>query len=77
MTLGEADAGIVYTTDVIAAGADGRGRRHPRRHQRRSRRIRSSSPKEAPNPDGAQAFVDFVLGEQGQKILASYGFTAP
>ena len=33
--------------------------------------------KEAPNAEARQAFVDFVLGEQGQTILASYGFTAP
>ena len=32
---------------------------------------------EAPNADGAQAFIDFVLTEQGQEILASYGFLAP
>jgi ABC-type molybdate transport system substrate-binding protein len=33
--------------------------------------------KAAPNPDGAQEFVDFVLSDQGQKVLASYGFTSP
>ena len=33
--------------------------------------------KEAPNAAGGQAFVDFVLSEQGQKIMASYGFAAP
>ena len=32
---------------------------------------------EAPNADGAQAFIDFVLSEPGQKILASFGFLAP
>ena len=35
VTAGEADAGIVYVTDVTAAGTQGRRRRHPRRHQRR------------------------------------------
>ena len=31
----------------------------------------------APNAEGAQAFVDFVMGEQGQEILESYGFIKP
>ena len=33
--------------------------------------------KEAANPEAAQAFIDFVLSEQGQKILDSYGFLPP
>jgi molybdate transport system substrate-binding protein len=76
VTLGEADAGIVYRTDVIAAGADATGVDIPS-----DINVVASYPvvvtKEAPNPGGAQAFVHFVLGEQGQKILASYGFAAP
>ncbi len=76
VTLGEADAGIVYTTDVIAAGAAAEGIDIPA-----DINVVATYPvvvtKEAPNPDGAQAFVDFVVGEQGQKILASYGFTTP
>ncbi len=30
--------------------------------------------KNAPNPAGAQAFVDFVLSPEGQRILAKWGF---
>ncbi|HEX3087632.1 MAG TPA: substrate-binding domain-containing protein, partial [Ilumatobacteraceae bacterium] len=33
--------------------------------------------KDAPNPFGAQTFVDFVNSEAGQKILDSFGFRAP
>ena len=29
----------------------------------------------APNRAGAEAFENFMLGEEGQKILASYGFS--
>ena len=37
-----------------------------------------SSPRPSPgNPETAAAFVDFVLGDEGQAILASYGFSGP
>ena len=76
VTLGEADAGIVYTTDVIAAGAAAEGIDIPA-----DINVIATYPvavtKNAPNPEGARAFVDFVVGEQGQKILAGFGFTAP
>jgi len=76
VTLGEADAGIVYTTDVIAAGDQAEGVDIPA-----DINVLATYPvvatKAAPNPSGAEAFVDFVLADQGQKILASYGFTAP
>ena len=76
VTLGEADAGIVYATDVTAAGDQASGVEIPA-----DINVDAEYPiavtKEAPNADGAQAFIDFVLSEQGQKILASYGFLAP
>ena len=76
VTLGEADAGIVYRTDVTAAGDNAAGVEIPA-----DVNVVVEYPiavtKEAPNAKGAQAFVDFVSGEQGQKILASYGFLAP
>ena len=76
VTLGEADAGIVYKTDVTAAGDQAAGVEIPA-----DINVTATYPlvatKAAPNPGGAQAFVDFVLGDQGQKIMASYGFTAP
>jgi molybdate transport system substrate-binding protein len=76
VTLGEADAGIVYTTDVIAADVAAEGVDIPA-----DINVVATYPivvtKEAPNPQRAQAFVDFVLGEQGQKILASSGFGPP
>ena len=76
VTLGEADAGIVYKTDVTAAGDQAAGVEIPA-----DVNVTATYPivatKAASNPVGAQAFVGFVLGEQGQKIMASYGFTAP
>jgi len=76
VTLGEADAGIVYKTDVTAAGDKAAGVDIPA-----DINVVAEYPiaviKESANAVGAQAFIDFVNGEQGQKILASYGFLAP
>lgn len=76
VTLGEADAGIVYKTDVIAAGDKAAGVEIPA-----DINVLAEYPiavtREAANAEGAQAFIDFVAGEQGQRILASYGFLAP
>jgi len=76
VTLGEADAGIVYRTDVSAAGAEAEGVDIPA-----DINVQASYPiiatAEAGNPAGAAAFIDLVLSEQGQKILDSYGFGAP
>ena len=76
VALGEVDAGIVYTTDVTAAGAETEGVEIPA-----DINVVAEYPiavtEEAPNAEGAQAFIDFVTGEQGQEILASYGFLAP
>jgi molybdate transport system substrate-binding protein len=76
VTLGEADAGIVYVTDVAAAGADASGVEIPAEVNVVAE-YAIATVADAPNPRAAQAFVDFVLGEQGQEILASYGFLAP
>jgi molybdate transport system substrate-binding protein len=76
VVLGEADAGIVYVTDVRAAGDAAQGvpiaanlnliAAYP-----------IAVPTTAANPARAQAFVDFVLSPPGQEILTGYGFTAP
>lgn len=71
----EADAGLVYATDVIGRddvevivpdGADEVVNHYP---------IAALS--DAPNAEAADAFVAFVLSEAGQKILADFGFGAP
>jgi molybdate transport system substrate-binding protein len=76
VTAGEADAGIVYKTDVTAAGDQASGVEIPA-----DINIVAAYPiattAEAPNADGARTFIDFVLSEQGQQILDSYGFLPP
>lgn len=70
---GEADAGLVYATDVIGDDA-----------------VESFAPEGAadvvnhypialanPLSEAATAFVTFVLGPDGQQILAEHGFGAP
>lgn len=73
VTVGEADAGIVFATDVIAAGDAAARVPIPA-----DVNVVSNYPivvtKNAPNAAAAQAFVDFVAGAEGQAILAKYGF---
>ena len=78
VTLGEADAGVVYATDVRAAGGEADGvdvevgadpdleATYPVAVVRR-----------AAHPLAARQFVDFVLSAEGQAILARFGFRAP
>lgn len=76
VTLGEADAGIVYTTDVIAAGDAVTGVVIPD-----DLNVIAEYPivvtKSAPNSATARAFMDFVLSPRGQEILISFGFRSP
>jgi molybdate transport system substrate-binding protein len=76
VALGEADAGIVYVTDVKAGGAKVQGIAIPN-----NQNVVATYPiavvKAASHGRAAQAFVDFVLSPQGQRILASFGFGGP
>jgi molybdate transport system substrate-binding protein len=73
VTLGEADAGIVYRTDVLSAGdrADGVPIPDAVNVQATYPIVRVSS------EQSADAFIAFVLGEAGQAVLAAEGFGPP
>ena len=72
VTLGEADAGLVYATDVAAGGDKVAS-------IQLGPQIRFNDYPVAATSDRAVAadFVDFVLGPDGQVILRSHGFESP
>jgi molybdate transport system substrate-binding protein len=76
VTLGEADAGIVYVTDVKSAGARVTGVDIPEQHQVIAR-YPIAVVKETKNPRLAKAYVDSLLSDEGQKMLAEFGFSKP
>ncbi len=72
---GEADAGLVYATDVrgrddveaiAAAGAEDVVIRYP-----------NAALTASENPGAAKAYVEFVLSERGRAVLAGLGFGTP
>jgi molybdate transport system substrate-binding protein len=73
ISLREADAGIVYVTDVDAAQGRIDGVEIPE-----DQNVLATYPiatlTDSAHPDDAQAFVDLVLSAAGQKVLAGYGF---
>src|ERR1700722_12026046 len=73
VSLGEADAGIVYHTDVLAGGDKITGITIPP-DQNVVAQYPIAKLKDAPNKAGATAFEDYVLSPAGQKVLARYGF---
>jgi molybdate transport system substrate-binding protein len=74
--LGEVDAGVVYVTDVKAAGDKVKGIEIAGDvNALTSYPIAALS--KAPNPDAAAAFVAYVLSAEGNAVLAASGFAAP
>jgi molybdate transport system substrate-binding protein len=76
VTTGEADATIVYTTDVTAAGSKGQGVQIPD-----NQNVIATYPiaivKTTKNHDAAQVFVDSVVSGSGQQALQKAGFLPP
>jgi molybdate transport system substrate-binding protein len=76
VTSGEADAGLVYVTDVVAAGDAVEGIDFPEASQ-----AVNTYPiaviADRPNTELAQEFVDLVTGEVGRSVLAEAGFAPP
>ena len=76
VTLGEADAGIVYVTDVKANEGKADGVAIPA-DQNDITDYPIAQLKDAPNSAAAAAFVAYVLGPDGQQVLKSFGFLPP
>ena len=75
VSLGEADAGIVYVTDV-AAGGKVEGVDIPK-DQNVVATYPIATVKASKMKDQAQAFVDLVRSAEGQQVLNRYGFLPP
>jgi len=74
--LAEVDAALVYASDVQSAGGDVEGIEFPEAEDAINE-YPICTLAAAPNPDAAQAFVDLVLSDDGQKALEDAGFRAP
>lgn len=76
VVLGEADAGLAYSTDVVAAGDTAEGVEIPA-----DVNVTPEYPiavtAEAPNAGVGAAFVEFVMSDGGQAILQQHGFSRP
>ena len=76
VSLGEVDAGIVYLTDVRAAGAKVKGIEIPA-DVNASTKYPIATLTKAPNRATAQAFTDYVLSAEGTSVLVADGFAKP
>ncbi len=76
VTLGEADAGIVYVTDVKANEKDAAGVPIPA-NQNDVTEYPIVEVKGAPNAAAAKAFISYVVGPNGQQVLTGFGFMPP
>ena len=76
VALGEADAGIVYVTDVRSAGPRVTGVDIPEEHQVVAR-YPIAVLKDTKNAGLANAFVQHLLSDDGRQLLAEFGFSRP
>ena len=76
VALGEADAGIVYVTDVAAGGDKVEGVDIPE-DQNVTATYPIATVKASKDQEGASAFMDLVLSAEGQQVLKRYGFLPP
>ena len=74
--LGEVDAGVVYVTDVLAAGDQVRGIAIPG-DVNASTSYPIAALTTSANPSTAAAFVEYVLSPAGTSVLTAAGFEQP
>lgn len=76
VTSGDADAGLVFVTDVTSAGTDVQGVSFPESSQAVTN-YPIAVLKDAPQAELSAAFQELVTGAAGQKALEVVGFGAP
>jgi molybdate transport system substrate-binding protein len=76
VTSGDADAGLVYVTDVRSTGGKVQGVDFPEA-AKAVNKYPIAVVKNAPNPDLAVKWVALVEGPEGKKALADAGFGTP
>ena len=76
VTSGEADAGLVYVTDVIGAGDDVQGIEFPESGAAVNQ-YPIATVTDSEHADLAADFVELVLSDDGQQVLADAGFGQP
>lgn len=76
LRLDEADAGLVYRTDVRAAAGEVEGLDLPG-DLPASTTYHAVVLPDAPHPAAARAFVDLLTGPEGRQVLADAGFDLP
>ncbi len=77
LALGEADAGIVYQTDVLGDVADQLLVIEIDAAHNRLAAYPIAPLSDTANPDVTAQFIDFVLGDVGRAILTEHGFCPP
>lgn len=76
VTSGQADAGLVYVTDVAGSGGKVVAVDFPAAADAVNT-YPIATLKDSANAELARAFVDFVTGEEGRKVLGDAGFGTP
>lgn len=78
VTLGEADAGVVYVTDVLASGGSGEGVDIANAGDADLEAVYTAAVvRQSSHPDDARRFIDYVASPEGQAVLARFGFRGP
>ena len=76
VTLGEVDAGVVYVTDVLAAGDKVKGVEIPA-DVNASTTYPIATLEDSEHQKEAADFVDLVLSDEGAEVLEEAGFQSP
>lgn len=77
VSLGEADAGIVYETDVTSEVRDNMETIEIPDEANVIASYPIAQVEDAPNATTGEAFIEFVLSSEGQAIMSEFGFGAP